>query len=190
MCTKCVAGPPPDAACFTHVCVMDAAAVLALKSKLASLKHKGALTTEQFSLLKAKAKDGLVTEQVLQNLSSLWNLRCDGSVEEEEYEEDLQMIFKELAPREKDSGAEEPTAIQRGRLAPAVVSRRPASKWEREQASQLLRSAASGHQHIITSFVKGSGGPVSLQNKSSAAAWCLLYGGIFSRVAVQVCRRR
>ncbi|CAN0252717.1 unnamed protein product, partial [Pylaiella littoralis] len=45
-------------------------------------------------------------------------------------------------------------------LAPAAVSRRPASKWEREKASQLSRSAASSHQHIITSFVKGSGGPI------------------------------
>ncbi|CAN0379183.1 unnamed protein product [Pylaiella littoralis] len=42
--------------------------------------------------------------------------------------------------------------MQRGRLAPAAVSRRPASKWEREKASQLSRSAASAHQHIITSF--------------------------------------
>ena len=43
---------------------MDAAAVLHVKTRLTSLKHQGALTTDQFMLSKDKAKEGLVTDEV------------------------------------------------------------------------------------------------------------------------------
>lgn len=44
---------------------MDAATLLSIKADLGKLKHKGALTTEQFGLLKRRAKYGAVTGQVL-----------------------------------------------------------------------------------------------------------------------------
>ena len=40
---------------------MNAAALLDIKAELGKLRHKGALTTEQFQLLKARTKDGTVT---------------------------------------------------------------------------------------------------------------------------------
>ena len=48
---------------------MGAAAVLSVQTRLASLKHVSALTTDQFQLLKARAKKGLVTDQVFENLN-------------------------------------------------------------------------------------------------------------------------
>ena len=63
---------------------------------LRSLKHQGALTTDQFLLLKDKAKEGLVKHQVFENLSQPWKLRCDGSVDGAEYEQDLRIILKEM----------------------------------------------------------------------------------------------
>ena len=48
---------------------MDAATVLHVKTQLARLKHQGALTTDQFVILKDKAKEGLGTDQVFENLS-------------------------------------------------------------------------------------------------------------------------
>ena len=43
----------------------NAAALLRVKAELGKLRHKGALTTEQFQLLKARAKHGVVTDGVL-----------------------------------------------------------------------------------------------------------------------------
>ena len=40
---------------------MNAAALLGIKAELGKLRHKGALTTEQFQLLKTRTKDGAVT---------------------------------------------------------------------------------------------------------------------------------
>ena len=48
---------------------MDVAAVHSVETRLASLKHTGALTTDQFQLLKAQAKAGLVTDQVLSSVA-------------------------------------------------------------------------------------------------------------------------
>ena len=57
------------------------------------------MTTDQFQLfLKAQAKEGLVTDQIFENLNQVWKLRFDGSVDEDEYEENLRMILKELQP--------------------------------------------------------------------------------------------
>ena len=46
-------------------------------------------------VLRGKEKDGCVTDQVFNNLSQAWKLRCDGSVNEVEYTEDVQMVPKE-----------------------------------------------------------------------------------------------
>lgn len=75
---------------------MDAASVRLVKTRWASQKHIGALTTDQFQLLKARTKEGLVTEQVFENLSQAYKLRYGGSVDEDEYEKDLQMILEEM----------------------------------------------------------------------------------------------
>ena len=48
---------------------MDAAAVLHDTTRLARLKHQGALTTDQFVLLRDTPQEGLVTDQVIENLS-------------------------------------------------------------------------------------------------------------------------
>ena len=80
---------------------MDDAAVLHVKTRLARLKHQGVLTTDQFLLLEDKAKGGLVKDQVFDNLSQACKLRCDDSVDEAEYKEDLRMILKrDVARRE------------------------------------------------------------------------------------------
>ena len=44
---------------------MNAAALLGIKAELGKLRHKGALTTEQFQLLKTRTKDGAATEKLL-----------------------------------------------------------------------------------------------------------------------------
>ena len=72
---------------------MDPAAVPNVDTRLASLKHHGALTIDQFVLLKDKATEGLVTDQIFENLSQAWKLRCDGLVNEVEHEEGLRMIL-------------------------------------------------------------------------------------------------
>ena len=54
---------------------MDPAAVPNVDTRLASLKHHGALTIDQFVLLKDKATEGLVTDQIFENLSQAWKLR-------------------------------------------------------------------------------------------------------------------
>ena len=41
---------------------MNAAALLLVKAELGKLRHKGALTTDQFQLLKTRAKYGVVTD--------------------------------------------------------------------------------------------------------------------------------
>ena len=65
---------------------MDAAAIPNVDTRLASLKHHGALTTDQFVLLKDEATEGLVANQIFENLSHVWKLRCDGLVNEAEHE--------------------------------------------------------------------------------------------------------
>lgn len=71
---------------------MDAAAILHVTTRFASLKHQGALTDDQFVLVNGEAKKGLVTDQVLKNISQAWKLPCDSSVDKAEYEEHLLMI--------------------------------------------------------------------------------------------------
>ena len=42
------------------LCSMKGAALVGIKAELGKLRHKGALTTEQFELLKARTKDEAV----------------------------------------------------------------------------------------------------------------------------------
>ena len=42
------------------LCLMNGAAMLGIKAELGKLRNKGALTTEQLELLKARPKDGAV----------------------------------------------------------------------------------------------------------------------------------
>ena len=139
---------------------MDAAAVLSVKTRLASLKHTGALTTDQFQLLKAQAEEGLVTDQVFENLNQAWKLRCGGSVGEDEYEEDLRMILKEMQPGGSVSETAEPVVGSQGRLVPLAALPPPASRGGKENARALAKSSAPGYQHIMNAFIKGSGQPV------------------------------
>ena len=70
------------------------------------------------SALKDKAKEGLVTDQVFENLSQAWQLPCDGSVDEAEYEEGLRMILKRDAAKREWLGHD----ITRGRVAGALCA--------------------------------------------------------------------
>ena len=73
----------------THCFSMNAAALLGIKAELGKLRHKGTLAIEQFQLLKARTKDGTVTEQLLGLLNQARALRCDGTLDEGEYAEDI-----------------------------------------------------------------------------------------------------
>jgi len=121
---------------------MDAAAVLHGITRLASLKHQGTLTTDQFVILKEKAKkEGLDTDQVLENLSQASKLLCDGSVDKPKNEDDLRMIVKEIQPGRSDSGATEPVVYSQGSLV-HVVAPRLVSKGEPEEARAHERPAS------------------------------------------------
>ena len=77
------AGTP--AFCFgrAHTALsMNAVALLGIKAELNKLRHKGALTTEQFQLLKTRTKYGAVTESLLGVVNQAWTLRCDGTLDE------------------------------------------------------------------------------------------------------------
>ena len=77
---------------------MNAAALLRVKAELGKLRHKGALTTDQFQLLKTRAKHGVVTDEVLGLLGQAWALRCDGTSDEQEYTEDISNVISEIPP--------------------------------------------------------------------------------------------
>ena len=77
---------------------INAAALLEIKPKLSELRHEGALTTEQFELLKARMKDAAVAEQFLGLLNQAWALRCDSTLDEGEYAEDTREVTSEIPP--------------------------------------------------------------------------------------------
>ena len=87
---------------------MNAAALLCIKAELGKLRHKGALTTEQFQLLKARTKDGTVTEELLGLLNQAWALRCDGTLDEGEYAEDIGTVIGEMQPPSRMSSTAAP----------------------------------------------------------------------------------
>lgn len=147
---------------------MDAAAVLNVKSQLADLKHEGAFvnTDDQFQLLKAVVKEGLVTDQVLDNLRLAWKLRCSGAADKDEYEGDLQMVMGEMGCRGGvSSGTAETVAgggLQ-GCLVPLPAERISCAALGASSADKgkdtVLREkvAALGGQGVMSSCNKGLG---------------------------------
>ena len=89
---SCSSLEPGHTRCFS----MNAAALLGIKAELGKLRHKGALATEQFQLLKARTKDGTVKEKLLALLNQAWALRCDGTLDEGEYAEDIRTVISEM----------------------------------------------------------------------------------------------
>ena len=87
-------------------------------------------------LLWEKEKEGFVSGR-----PGNW---CDGSVEEVECTEDVQMTPKETQPRGSGSGTTEHVGGLQGSLAPVAASR-PASKGEKKKASALGRAASPGY---------------------------------------------
>ena len=87
---------------------MNAVALLGIKAELNKLRHKGALTTEQFQLLKTRTKYGAVTESLLGVVNQAWTLRCDGTLDEGEYAEDIENVISEMPPPSRSSTAAAP----------------------------------------------------------------------------------
>ena len=66
-------------------------------------------------LLKKNAKEGFVTDQVLNNLRQAWTLRCGGSVDENE-NEDLRIILEGMQPGWSGPGTTDPVGGSQGSL--------------------------------------------------------------------------
>ena len=64
---------------------MAFAARLKTLSALGELRHTGALNTPQFDDQNNAAPAGGVSAETFANLYTLWGLRCDGTLNEEEY---------------------------------------------------------------------------------------------------------
>ena len=144
---------------------MNAAALLGIKAKLGKLrhKHKGALTTEQFQLLKTITKDGAVTGSLLGMLNQAWTLRYDGTLDEVEYAEDIENVISEMPPPSRSSTAAAPALASQAQSAPpaAPPPAVAASKAEKRKSSALAK-AAEGSSNIVNAFIRGQGGkPVS-----------------------------
>ena len=88
-------------------------------------------------LLWEKEKEGFVSGR-----PGNW---CDGSVEEVECTEDVQMTPKETQPRGSGSGTTEHVGGSRGSLALVEAPPRPAPKSEKKKARALGRAAAPGY---------------------------------------------
>ena len=56
-----------------------------LLSVLGELRSKGTLITPQYDGLKSAAREGGASAETFANLDTLWGLRCDGTLNEEEY---------------------------------------------------------------------------------------------------------
>ena len=138
---------------------MNAAALLGIKAKLGKLRHKGALTTEQFQLLKTRTKDSAVTESLLGVLNQAWTLRCDGTLDEGEYAEDIENVISEMPPPSRSSTASAPALASQAQSAPpaAPPPAAVASKAEKRKSSALAK-AAEGSSNIVNAFIRGQGG--------------------------------
>ena len=64
---------------------MAFAARLKTLSALGELRYEGALNTPQFDNLKSAVRKGGVSADTFANLDTLWRLRCDGALNEDEY---------------------------------------------------------------------------------------------------------
>ena len=128
---------------------MNAAALLGIKAELGKLRHKGALTTEQFQLLKTRTKDGAVTESLLGVLNQAWTLRCDGTLDEGEYAEDIENAISEMPPPSRSSTAAASALASQAQSAPpaAPLHAAAASKAEKRKSSALAK-AAEGSPNI------------------------------------------
>ena len=120
---------------------MNAAALLGIKAELGKLRHKGALTTEQFQLLKTRTKDGTVTKSLLGVLNQAWTLRCDGTLDEGEYAEDIKNAISEMPPPSRSSTAAASALASQAQSAPpeAHPPAAAASKADKGKAARLRR---------------------------------------------------
>ena len=142
---------------------MNAAALLGIKAELGKLRHKGALTSEKFQLLKTRTKDGAVTESFLGVLNQAWTLRCDGTVDEGEYAEDIENVISEIPPPSRSSTAAAPALASQAQYVPPAAPplAAAASKAEKRKSSALAK-AAEGSSNIVNAFIRGQGDkPVS-----------------------------
>ena len=139
---------------------MNAAALLGIKAELGKLKHKGGLTTEQFQLLIARTKNGIVTEQLLGLLSQAWALCWDGILDEGEYTKEIRTVTSEMPPPSRSSSmaAAPVLALQAQSVPPtAPPLAAVASKADRRNNSTLAK-AAKGSANIVNAFIRGQGG--------------------------------
>ena len=151
---------------------MNAAALLRVKAELGKLRHKGALTTDQFQLLKTRAKHGVVTDEILGLLGQAWALRCDGTSDEQEYTEDISNVISEMPPVSQTSStaAAPAQASQAQSVPPPDPPAAVASRADRRKSSAMAK-AAKGSPNIWNAFIRGQGGkPVS--------ACCMLYSPV------------
>ena len=109
--------------------------------------------------MKDKVKEGWVTNQVFGDLSQAWKLRCDDSVSDTEYEEDLRIFLKGMPPRGSGSGTTDPVGGWQKGFVPVAAPLRPASKGENETAWAVERSAAPGYKKIMNAFMNERLGP-------------------------------
>ena len=148
----------------------NAAALLGIKTGLGKLRHKEALTTEHFQLLKARTKDGTVTEHLLGLLNQAWTLRCDGTLDEGEYAEDFKTVISEMSTTCRSSSmAVAPTLASQAQSVPPATPPLPAvaSKVGRRKNSAVAK-AAKGLANIVNAFIRGQGGqPVSTYSSIS-----------------------
>ena len=151
---------------------MNAATLLGIKAELGNLRHKGALTTEQFQLLKARTKDGTVTEELLGLLNQAWALRCDGTLDEGEYAEDIGTVIGEMQlPSRMSSTAAAPTlASQVQSVPPPAPSPATIGSRADRRKNGALAKAAKSSLNFVNAFIRGQGGkPV---NTYSTTAEC------------------
>lgn len=90
---------------------MAFAATLETLSALGLLKHQGALNTQQFEILKSAARGHGVSEETLLNLNKLWGLRCDGTINGEEYSSELGGLFLSIRPLRSDASGSIPALV-------------------------------------------------------------------------------
>ena len=142
---------------------MNAAALHRVKAELGKLRHKGALTTEQFKLLKARAKHGVVTDGVLDLLGQAWALRCDGTSDEQEYAEDISNVISELPPLSQTSStAAAPAQASQTQSVPSPDPPAAVAPTADRRKSSAMAKAAKGSSNIWNAFIRGQGGkPVS-----------------------------
>ena len=140
---------------------MNAAALLNIKAELDKLRHKGTLTIEQFGLLKGREKYGGVTEQILALLNRAWGLRCDGTLDDEEFAEDIEMMISEMPqPGGSSSTVTVPAPVSQSHSVPSAAPATAtalASKTDNKRSAALAKAAKSS-LNIMSAFICGSRG--------------------------------